>query len=127
MDGFLSDNTLPVEGAWPEGEVRGGHDHAMRVSARRKYLEACAHHWWRTYLAAPDATEAYAAWTLFLSSADRRAWVWMEDDPGKTAEVSLASEKIIHARLNSERLERAMRKREDRFARQFLGRDIDTV
>jgi hypothetical protein len=126
MDGFSSHNTLPIDGAWPEGEDCGGYADLVRLSARRKYLEACACHWWRTYWAAPDTTQAFAAWIMFLRSGDRRAWAWMERDVPTPADASLEFEKMAHVRLNNGRLSREMSQREDRLERRFLGRDIET-
>lgn len=63
---------LPVTEAWPDGELRTGIADLRHKAARLRWREACAHHWWRTYLAASDSVPAYAAWILFLRSADAR-------------------------------------------------------
>ena len=80
LAGFTVDNSLPVAGAWPDGETRTTHAKFTLISARHRWIEACAHHWWRTFLNACDPAEAYAAWVMFLHSADRRAWVWIHQD-----------------------------------------------
>ena len=61
-------NTLPVEDAWPNGEIKTGYADLAQKAARYRWTEACARHWWRAYLVSSDPTEAYAAWVLFLSS-----------------------------------------------------------
>jgi hypothetical protein len=80
LEGFTTDNTLPQPLAWPDGPLRTDYDQLRRRSGRFRYSEACAHHWWRCYLAAPDTETAYAAWILFARAADRRAWVWIRRD-----------------------------------------------
>ena len=115
LAGFTVNNTLPVEGAWPDGEIKTGY----------RWAEACARHWWRAYLASSDPTEAYAAWVLFLSSADRRCWAWMNQDI-KAAQESddFFKFKMIHYRLNREKLKSALKKREDKLDKNFLDRRI---
>jgi hypothetical protein len=125
LEGFTSGNDLPVEGAWPDGEIETVREGMRRKSARHRYNEACARHWWNAYLAASNEAEAYAAWVLFLRSADRRAWTWVGHGP----ETSLDNDtfcqvKIQHFRLNRSRLDRAIEKREEKLDRQFLDRDI---
>ncbi len=128
LAGFTVNNSLPVAGAWPDGETRTTHAKFTLVSARHRWIEACARHWWRTFLNACDPAEAYAAWVLFLHSADRRASVWIGQDI-ETADHStdLFQRKINHFRLNRSNLERAMKKREgnfgDKLDQHFLCRE----
>ncbi len=125
LEGFTSHNNLPIADAWPDGEIRTGHEDLRRKSARFRYYEACAHHWWRTYLASEDGAQAYAAWVLFLRAADRRAWVWINGDTQAVSDTSAFFKlKISHARLNRSKLRRAMKKREDKLDKRFLNRDI---
>ena len=116
LAGFSAHNSLPVAGAWPDGEIRTTHANFTMRSARHRWIEACAHHWWQAFLNACNPTEAYAAWVLFLHSADRRAWVWIGHDI-KTADDStdFFQRKITHVQLNQSNLENAMKKREGNF------------
>ena len=125
LEGFLSGNHLPVEGAWPAGEISGGYEHLRRRGARYRFVEACAHHWWRAYLAATTTVEAYASWTLFLRCADRRAWVWMGID-GDAADIPGANLhwKMSHLRLNQGKLKNAMSTRETNLDDRFLDLEI---
>ena len=125
LAGFTVNNTLPVEGAWPDGEIKTGYADLAQKAARYRWAEACARHWWRAYLASSDPTEAYAAWILFLRSADRRCWVWMNQDI-ETAQESddFFKLKMIHYRLNRGKLENALKKREDKLDKNFLDRRI---
>lgn len=123
LEGFRSHAILPVPEAWPDGEIRTSHDDLCRWSARFRYRAACAHHWWCTYLAAENPDEAYAAWVLFLHSADRRAWVWMADEAAAANNGSaLYRRKINHAQLNRSKLRRAMDKQEKGLNKSFLNR-----
>jgi hypothetical protein len=80
LAGFRSNNELPVEEAWPEGRSRSWAQDVSRRSARLRYFEACACHWWREFWRREDREEAYAAWVLFCLCADRRALVWMRQE-----------------------------------------------
>ena len=125
LAGFAVKNTLPVEGAWLDGEIRTGHAGLDCKSARFRWIEACARHWWRSYLAAQNSAEAYAAWVLFLRSADRRGWGWMSECVQAANDTSAFFElKLSHAQLNRSKLKRAMEKRADKLDKNFLDRKI---
>lgn len=127
--GFTSNNSLPVAGAWPDGKGRTGHANLTQKSARYRWVEACAHHWWRDFLNARTPAEAYAAWVLFLRSADRRAWLWIHQDVKAADDATeFFRLKMSHANLNLPNLKKAMKKREgepfNKLDRQFLHRKI---
>ena len=125
LAGFTVNNTLPVEDAWPSGEIKTGYADLAQKAARHRWAEACARHWWRAYLASSDPTKAYAAWVLFLRSADRRCWVWMNQDIEAAQESDdFFKLKMIHAGLNQGKLENALKKREDKLDKNFLDRRI---
>ena len=123
LAGFTSNNAQPVADAWPDGEIQTYYADLAMTSARYKWIEACARYWWKTFLRAPNQTEAYAAWVLFLRSADRRAWVWMQQD--QDIEFARDSDaffnlKMVHVQLNRENLKSALKKRDDKIDREFL-------
>ncbi len=123
LEGFESEDALPLPEAWPDGEIKTGHEALRCWSARFRYREACARHWWHAYLAAEDTCQAYASWILFLRSADRRAWLWAGKDARENDDgSSLYRVKITHARVNRSKLQRAMEKREDKLEGSFLNR-----
>ena len=125
LEGFSTNNTLPITGAWPDGELKTNGARLTCKSARSKWIEACAHHWWRIYLKARDPADAYAAWVLFLRSADRRIWVWMQEDIDATGELNdFFDLKMAHVRLNRNNLKRALKKREEKFDQNFLYRKV---
>lgn len=117
--------TLPVAEAWPDGEIRTDSADLRRKAGQWRWREACAHHWWCAYLAADNWEDAYAAWVLFLRSADARAWTWIQDEV-KVHEARGGSfaTKLTHAQLNYSELKRSMEKRLDKLDNKFLGHDI---
>lgn len=123
LQGFVSPNEMPVEGAWPEGEASSGMEGARRAAARSRHLDACAQHWWSAYLAARTPEEAFAAWTLLVQSADRRTWVWMRTMLESVSNRDVFFEqKLAHVRLNLRELRSAADKKEKDWAKSFLGR-----
>ena len=125
LTGFVAGNDLPVADAWPAGQVSTSYDDLRRKSARLRWSEACARHWWRAFLSAQSTTEAYAAWILFRRSADRRAWTWMHQDmEGQEKSDRLFKLKLAHVELNRSELKRAMEKQLDDAAKEFLDQRI---
>lgn len=125
LSSFTTDNELPVEGAWPEGRATSDHEDLHRRSARGRWLDASARHWFRTYLSAEDDVSAYAAWILFRNAADRRARTWLgRDIEERNDNSAFFGRKISHMRLNRSRLQRAMKKRLEKLDKTFLGGDI---
>ena len=125
LDGLVANNDLPVPSAWPEGEIRTTRARIAQSSARAAWSNACTRHWWKQYLGASDPSHAYAAWVLFVRSADRRVWIWWEDE---LAAIGTSHEqfrnKIIHASLNRDKVKRMIKKREDKLDQSFLKRKI---
>ncbi|TKV80148.1 hypothetical protein FDV58_18060 [Bradyrhizobium elkanii] len=125
LDGLGTDNVLPVPEAWPDGQIRTDSAGLRLEAARLRWREACAHHWWQTYLAAQDVVEAYAAWVLFLRSADPRAWTWMRADiERQNKSDGLFALKLAHMQLNRAGLKRAMDKIFEKSDKKFLDHDI---
>ncbi len=125
LSGYTVNNALPIASDWPAGEIKTGHAVLDRKSEHFRWGEAFARHWWRAYLASHDPTEAYAAWVLFLRSADRRGWVWMPEDVQATNDTGdFFKLKLSHAQLNRSKLKRAMEKRTDKLDKNFLDRRI---
>lgn len=125
LEGFSAKHTLPIESAWPDSELKTNNSRLICKSARSQWTEACARHWWQIYLKASNPTEAYAAWVLFLRSADRRNWVWMQEDIDAIKESNdFFDLKMAHFHLNRKNLERAMKKREEKFDHNFLYRRV---
>lgn len=65
--------------------------------------------WWNKFVQASDAPSAFAAWTVFLTCADRRAHVWMRKDAEKASGASeLDRLRAVHVRMNRSELERKL-------------------
>jgi hypothetical protein len=125
LKGFVLGNPVPGLDDWPAGEIETSYDGLLARSARYCRLEGCARHWWNAYLAANTVEDAYAFWILFMRSADRRAWVWMQNDISirEGTAINLAR-KLSHMELNSSELERSMKRNIENLRGQFLGLDI---
>jgi hypothetical protein len=125
LEGFTADNTLPQTLAWPDGPLPSELDRLRHRSAGFRYSEACAHHWWQRYQAAPTAEEAYATWTLFVRSADRRAWVWVQRDVDSLNSADVFSKlKMHHVAINMKNGSRWLEEREKDLEKEFLGRQV---
>ena len=129
LKGFCANNTLPIRQAWPDGQLKTNHSWLAWMSARLQCIDACARHWWKKYLKAPNPIEAYAAWVLFLRSVDRRVWVWMQEDQEEIDTPARLNDfvdlKRTHVRLNQNSLKHALKKREEKFDQNFLHRKIE--
>ena len=108
--GFTVNNTLPIDGTWLEGEVATDDLSIACRSARSRWMEACARHWWEVFVATSDPVTAYAAWVLFLQSADRRTQAWVSrgelsvDDRGNLLRL-----KALQYQLNQDILKKRLR------------------
>ncbi|MBR1149700.1 hypothetical protein [Bradyrhizobium sp. JYMT SZCCT0428] len=124
LEGFVIGNALPAESAWPSGPITNWAN-IRRKSALRRGSDACARHWWRAYLIARNPVEAYAAWILFRDTADRRAWVWMQEEVQALDDGSQFFDlKLKHAKLNYAEVKRAMEKRLKKLDGKFLDQDV---
>jgi hypothetical protein len=124
LDGFRVSSSLPIDGAWPDGQICTDHAQLRHQSARRRFDESSGHHWWRVYLAAATPAEAYAAWILFLHAADGRAWTWMREDVQRqNSKDAFFDRKLKHVQFNGQDLKRAMEKKLDKLDKNFLGHD----
>lgn len=124
LEGYaLGENELPIDGAWPEGNFQTSYAVLNRDSSRSIWSNACAKHWWKIFIDTCDPVEAYAAWVLFLRSADSRAWVWMNSMlPADAVNNTFMQMKLAFAEINKHKIKSSMNKRTKEFDRHFLGR-----
>lgn len=126
MEAFRASSDFPKL-QWPQGEKTSSWDvlsDRMRIWSNRA---AFAKYWWQRFVDAEDANEAFAAWVVFLSCADRRAYVWME----KVAQAANKSSKLnrlrgIHVKLANNVLKRHLKKSEEKnpgLADHLFGQD----
>lgn len=101
---------------WREGEPPGTSWHALRATADRwSRAESFAHHWWSRFVNSTTAEEAYAAWKLFETSADRRAVLWMSNDAAPLeTQGALGRRKLLHWQTNEQELDQALKRKEVR-------------
>jgi hypothetical protein len=112
------------EDPWPEGLAESSYEDLRRQAERSVARDGWARHWFRRYLAAATPAEAYAAWKLFMHSADRRAWLWLPDELEANPEAPLRRRKLLNLEVNRSELQRIMEKRHDKLKDRFLDRKI---
>ncbi len=109
---------------WPEGQTVSSLRTLQCNLLRWTNRAVLAKHWWERFLSATDADTAFAAWHLFLGSADRRAWVWRSQRPKPKTELDRLRE--LHLRSNKDLFARALEKPETKtakFADHLFGLD----
>lgn len=101
--------------SWPFGvKVTSIESLASRM-AKWHNRGALARLWWSRFVQAVDAPSAFAAWNVFLTCADRRAYVWMK----KEAESAFKDSELdrlrkLHVRMNCSQLERKLSAHEEK-------------
>lgn len=100
---------------WPFGVSVTSIDSLASRMAKWRNRGALARLWWSRFVQAPDAPSAFAAWNVFLTCADRRAYVWMK----KEAESAFTDSELdrlreLHVRMNRSQLERKLSAREEK-------------
>jgi hypothetical protein len=95
----------------------------VRLTARRRIrAEAFAQHWFRRFCTAGDLVDAWAAYRLFLLSADRRCLLWCYDD---MRDLHVGIRKEAYFATNIQRLHKALRENEKKLADGFLNCKVD--
>jgi hypothetical protein len=113
-----------AEDAWPDGEAESSYEALRRQAARSVARDGWARHWFRRYLAAATPAGAYAAWKLFMHSADRRAWLWLPDELETKPDAPIRRRKLRNLKVNRSELQRIMERRHDKLKDRFLDRKI---
>ena len=109
---------------WPEGKTDGSLRALERNLLKWTNRGALAKHWWERFIGATDADTAFAAWHVFLGSADRRAWLWWSRRPESKTELDRLRE--LHLGSNKDLFARALEKQEEKtpkFADHLFGLD----
>jgi hypothetical protein len=109
---------------WPEGKTFSSLRLLERNLMKWTNRAVLAKHWWEHFIGVTDADSAFAAWQVFLSTADRRAWVWRSRRSEPKAELDRLRE--LHLRSNEDLFTRALDKPEERtakFADHLFGLD----
>ena len=101
--------------AWPEGEITDSWQAFKDTMVAWTNRGVFARYWWGQFVTASIADEAFCAWTVFLSCADRRSHIWMQSMAEKSHTGSeLDRLRKLHVQLNLDLLERALLKQEER-------------
>jgi hypothetical protein len=125
LKGFAVGNCLPIANAWPEAELRTSYDRLAHQAAQWQTREACARHWWRTFLGCETVEAAYAAWIMLLETTDRRTWIWFDEDIRELKSNSPHFDlKNQHVNLNMDALKKAMAENEKDLKEKFLNLKI---
>jgi hypothetical protein len=93
----------------------------LRTSQRRAKSERDARHWLKKFCEPASPDEAWAAFRLFLTIADRRCWLWChkelailgEDDPRRSFFES-----------NRDEVRKACKENEEKLPKSFLGCEV---
>lgn len=120
LDRFPSDE-IPD---WPAGLPANPAEYRARAIASWTRRGVFARHWWNAYWEVESNEDAYAAWELFLRSADRRTLEWLAV-PADAATKS--PHRLAHLEINQSELRQAARKQEKDLEREFLGRRISSL
>ena len=105
----------PQSLTWPSGTNKTST--ALLAARMEKWRNrgALARLWWTKFITATDGCEAYAAWHVFLSCADRRAFIWMKTESAKAyTGCDLDRLRALHVRLNRGELDQKFASREDK-------------
>lgn len=99
---------------WPSG---ANQEDVTRRAMLFRNMHSISRYWWEKFLSEPSLDDAFSAWVLFLSTADRRCWIWLhsavdryrdENDP-ETWRL-----KMCHFEANRGQLNSAIRDSEDK-------------
>lgn len=108
---------------WPEGKTVGSLRALEHKLLNWTNRGALAKHWWECFIGATDADTAFAAWHVFMGSADRRSWVWWPRRSESKTDLDRLRE--LHLMTNEDLFARALEKpeRTAKFADHLFGRD----
>jgi hypothetical protein len=97
---------------WPEGKTLGSLRFLERNLMKWTNRAVLSKHWWEHFTGVTGADSAFAAWQVFLSTADRRACVWRSRRSEPKTELDRLRE--LHQRTNEDLFTRALDKPEER-------------
>lgn len=113
VDALLKGVEEDVAGSWVEPLLP-----LIREAHRRN---GWARHWYRQFLAAPTWDEAYATFTLFLNSTDRRCRLWMDtEDEVVHCTDGFDDRRLLYCRTNKDAINRAIDANEKELNALFL-------
>lgn len=100
---------------WPFGVKVTSIESLASSMVRWHNRGALARMWWSRFVQADDAPSAFAAWNVFLTCADRRAYAWMKKDAENAfTDSELDRLRALHVRMNRSQLERKLSARDEK-------------
>jgi hypothetical protein len=96
---------------WPEGQTVGSLRFLERSLLKWTNRAVLAKYWWESFHNASDADMAFAAWQIFLISADRRAWVWHSSELSHHSELDRLRE--LHLQSSKDHFTRTLERAEE--------------
>lgn len=100
--------------AWPNGV---DHDDVTKRAMLSRNMHSIAHYWCEKFLSEQSLDKAFAAWVLFLETADRRCWIWLHSTVDRCRDMNNPAAwrlKICHFEANRSQLNSAIRDREEK-------------
>ena len=117
VSGFIGEAD-PAHALWNEGPTVGTWGALRNRALLWTNRQGQARYWWRQFLKSTAAESAYAAWQVFLTCADRRAWAWIHEEMRSHEDDSeLWRLKMLHFTQNRSSLSDAMEEREKKGVR----------
>ena len=107
--------------AEPPGDDGSWYHSVLRAAQRRVKSERDARHWFRKFCSSADLDEAWSAFRLFLTIADRRFWLWCFD------ELEVLAEDDPRRRFfesNRDEIKKACKNNEEKLPKSFAGCDV---
>lgn len=93
----------------------------LRIAQRRVKSERDARHWFRKFCEDTKLDEAWAAFRLFISIADRRCWLWCHEELKGLAAVD---PRRAFFESNRDEIRKASKENEEKLSKSFLGCEI---
>jgi hypothetical protein len=97
------------------------HRSVLRIAQRRVKSERDARHWFKKFCEDTNLDEAWAAFRLFLSIADRRCWLWCHEE---LAVLREDGPKRGFFESNRDEIRKACKENEEKLPKSFLGCEI---
>jgi hypothetical protein len=125
LTGFQTGAALPVRSAILAGDGHTAEEERSAAAGRRLSRDSAARYWWRQFVEAADEVAAFAAWTLFRRTVDRRALAWLGHEVQIDREANpLSRRKYQQFALNEDDLVKSAGKREKDASKRLLDRSI---
>jgi len=93
----------------------------LRIAQKRVKSERDARHWFKEFCERTDLDEAWAAFRLFLTIADRRCWLWCRDE---LAVLEESDPRRRFFQTNRDEIRKACKENEEKLPKSFVGCEV---